>query len=285
MFDVGWTEMLVIAIVMIVVVGPKDLPNMLRTFGRTTAKLRAMAGDFQKQFNDALKEAELDDVKKSVDSLRSLNPATEIRKQFNPFEKAAADVRAGLDAAMKPKPAPTTETPAAETPQAVEPLKNGATQMPAEAAANEAPVVSMPSVNGPDAMPAPPAFPPMSETARTETEAVVTKPTESAEARGAKTVKAAAVKSSKLTKAGPAAKTPKPIASGSGSAKESADAKTKRAAMAKTPVSEKSVAAGTSPAPKASKAEKGSSPAKAPAKTAGKIAAGPAAAKKARGGE
>jgi sec-independent protein translocase protein TatB len=47
---------------------------MLRTLGRTTAKLRAMAGDFQKQFNDALKEAELDDVKKSVDALRGLNP-------------------------------------------------------------------------------------------------------------------------------------------------------------------------------------------------------------------
>ena len=74
MFDIGWTEMLVIAVVMIVVVGPKDLPRMLRTFGKTTAKLRAMAGDFQKQFNEALKEAELDDVKKSVDELRSLNP-------------------------------------------------------------------------------------------------------------------------------------------------------------------------------------------------------------------
>src|ERR687897_768248 len=72
MFDIGWTEMLVIAIVMIVVVGPKDLPKMLRTFGKTTAKLRSMAGDFQKQFNEALKEAELDEVKKSVDSLRGL---------------------------------------------------------------------------------------------------------------------------------------------------------------------------------------------------------------------
>ena len=74
MFEIGWTEMLVIAVVMIVVVGPKDLPGMLRTFGKTTTKLRSMAGDFQKQFNEALKEAELDDVKKSVDSLRSLNP-------------------------------------------------------------------------------------------------------------------------------------------------------------------------------------------------------------------
>ena len=48
MFEVGWTEMLVIAIVMIVVVGPKDLPRMLRTMGRMTAKARSMAGDFQR---------------------------------------------------------------------------------------------------------------------------------------------------------------------------------------------------------------------------------------------
>lgn len=129
MFDIGWTEMLVIAVVMIVVVGPKDLPKMLRTFGKTTAKLRAMAGDFQKQFNEALKEAELDDVKKSVDSLRSLNPTTEIKKQLNPFEKAAADVRAGLDT-LKPKP----PEPASPVAAASEPLKNGAAAMPGEAA-------------------------------------------------------------------------------------------------------------------------------------------------------
>ena len=124
MFDIGWTEMLVIAIVMIVVVGPKDLPRMLRTFGKTTTKLRSMAGDFQRQFNEALKEAELDDVKKSVDELRGLNPASQVRKQLNPFEKAAADVRAGLDQALKPskppEPAPATAHPA-------EPLKNGPT--------------------------------------------------------------------------------------------------------------------------------------------------------------
>src|SRR5688500_6345995 len=135
MFDIGWTEMLVIAVVMIVVVGPKDLPRMLRTFGKTTAKLRSMAGDFQKQFNEALKEAELDDVKKSVDSLRSMNPATQIKKQLNPFEKAAADVRAGVDAATKPKP-PAPADPAAPVATAAEPLKNGAAAMPGETAAS-----------------------------------------------------------------------------------------------------------------------------------------------------
>ncbi|MBZ9997907.1 Sec-independent protein translocase protein TatB [Mesorhizobium sp. BH1-1-4] len=149
MFEVGWTEMLVIAIVMIVVVGPKDLPNMLRTFGRTTAKLRAMAADFQKQFNEALKEAELDDVKKSVDELRGLSPVAEIKKQLNPFEQAAADVRAGVDAAMKPKPATDPSVPAASTPQAAEPLKNGATEMP--------------GVNGPQATTPAPIFPAMTD--------------------------------------------------------------------------------------------------------------------------
>ncbi|TIO11049.1 Sec-independent protein translocase protein TatB [Mesorhizobium sp.] len=155
MFDIGWTEMLVIAIVMIVVVGPKDLPKMLRTFGRTTAKMRGMAADFQKQFNDALKEAELDDVKKSVDSLRSLNPAAEIRKQLNPFEQAAADVRSGVDAVMKPKPAVDPVAPAASTPQDTG-LKNGATVLP--------------GVDAPEAAPAAPTFPAMTD------ESVVTSP-------------------------------------------------------------------------------------------------------------
>ncbi|MGO4834662.1 Sec-independent protein translocase protein TatB, partial [Rhizobiaceae sp. 2RAB30] len=144
MFEIGWTEMLVIAIVMIVVVGPKDLPRMLRTFGKTTAKLRAMAGDFQKQFNEALKEAELDDVKKSVDSLRTLNPMTEIRKQLNPFEQAAADVRAGVDEALKPaEPAATEGTAVTE----------------GEAAVGEQ---ASPLPSGPMEMPAAPAFPAMS---------------------------------------------------------------------------------------------------------------------------
>lgn len=128
MFDIGWSELLVIAIVMIVVVGPKDLPRMLRTFGKTTAKLRAMAGDFQRQFNEALKEAELDDVKRSIDDLRSLNPTEQIKKQLNPFEQAAADVRSGLDSikpASSPAPAPATDAA-----QPAEPLKGGATAMP-----------------------------------------------------------------------------------------------------------------------------------------------------------
>jgi sec-independent protein translocase protein TatB len=179
MFDIGWTEMLVIAVVMIVVVGPKDLPRMLRTFGKTTAKLRAMAGDFQKQFNEALKEAELDDVKKSVDELRNLNPANEIRKQLNPFEKAAADVRAGLDSLRPSQPAKPAEVASAVT-HAAEPLKNGAT--------------AIPGVAGPDAMPAAPVIPATNGVAASPAQVVVA-PVETA--TPAKAAKPASAKTAK----------------------------------------------------------------------------------------
>ncbi|MGB3502458.1 MAG: Sec-independent protein translocase protein TatB [Mesorhizobium sp.] len=141
MLEVGWSEMLVIAIVLIVVVGPKDLPKMLRTFGRTTSKMREMANDFRKQFDEAMKEADLDDVKSTIDSVRQMNPASDLKKALNPMEKAAADVRAGLQSALNPAPKP--EAPAA-TVQPSEPLKTGASAMPA-AVAEPAPPATQPA--------------------------------------------------------------------------------------------------------------------------------------------
>ncbi len=132
MFDLGWPEIMVIAIVLIVVVGPKDLPRMLRTFGRTTSKLRTMAGDFRKQFDEALQEAELDDVKSLVDDARKLDPRNEIKKHLNPIEKVGQEIRSGLDAAMKPQAA-KSDAPASKEPHAAEPAKAGATRMPGEA--------------------------------------------------------------------------------------------------------------------------------------------------------
>ena len=146
MFDIGWPEMLVIAVVLIVVVGPKDLPKMLRTFGKTTSNLRKMAGDFRKQFDEALKEAELDDVKSTIDAARKFNPAADIRKALNPMERAASEVRAGLDGLMKSQPpaVPSSDAPAATA----EPAKAGPAAMPGE------PVVAPPATAAP-AMAAP----------------------------------------------------------------------------------------------------------------------------------
>jgi sec-independent protein translocase protein TatB len=208
MFDIGWTEMLVIAVVMIVVVGPKDLPRMLRTFGKTTAKLRAMAGDFQKQFNEALKEAELDDVKKSVDELRNLNPANEIRKQLNPFEKAAADVRAGLNSLKPAQPATpaqpaapaepdTLAEPASAVTHAAEPLKNGATAMPGVAGPEAMPAAAVvPATNGAAASPA--------MAASTAAPAVAATPAAKPKAAPAKPAKPVAEKKTPVAKKSPA---------------------------------------------------------------------------------
>ena len=66
MFDIGWSELLVIGVVAIVVVGPKELPRLMRTFGHYTGKLRAMASDFQRQFEDAVRDSEIDEVRKAM---------------------------------------------------------------------------------------------------------------------------------------------------------------------------------------------------------------------------
>ncbi len=115
MLDVGWTELVVIAIVLIIVVGPKDLPPMLRTFGKMMTKMRGMANDFRQQFDEALKEADLDDVRKTLSDAQKLNPANTIREAMNPLRQMGNDIKADLQKATavenKPKkpdvPAPT----------------------------------------------------------------------------------------------------------------------------------------------------------------------------------
>lgn len=68
MFDLGWFEIAVVGAVLLVVVGPKDLPKVLRTVGVWTGKARRMARDFQKALDQYAKEAEIDDVKKAVET-------------------------------------------------------------------------------------------------------------------------------------------------------------------------------------------------------------------------
>ena len=67
MFDIGWGEFLLIGIVALIVIGPKELPGVLRTLGQWMTKLRRMASEFQGQFQEAMREAEMADLKKQVD--------------------------------------------------------------------------------------------------------------------------------------------------------------------------------------------------------------------------
>jgi sec-independent protein translocase protein TatB len=70
MFDIGWSELALIAVVALVAIGPKELPGVLRTVGQWVGKVRRMASEFQGQFQEAMREAEMADLKKSFDEVR-----------------------------------------------------------------------------------------------------------------------------------------------------------------------------------------------------------------------
>lgn len=99
MLDIGWTELLVIAVVLIVVVGPKDLPPMLRAFGKMTANLRKMAGDFRTQFDQALREADMDDVRQTITDVQRFHPANALREAINPLRDMGNEIRNDLQKA------------------------------------------------------------------------------------------------------------------------------------------------------------------------------------------
>lgn len=106
MLDIGWTELLVIAVVLIVVVGPKDLPPMLRAFGKMTANLRKMAGDFRTQFDQALREADMDDVRQTISDVQKYHPANALREAINPLREMGNEIRNDLHKATA---APSSE--------------------------------------------------------------------------------------------------------------------------------------------------------------------------------
>ena len=107
MLEVGWSELLVIAIILIVVVGPKDLPGMMRTFGKMMARVRTMANEFRGQFDEAMREAELDEVRKGLGEVNKYNPASSLRDAMNPLRQLGQDIKSDLqkasDVSAKPK--------------------------------------------------------------------------------------------------------------------------------------------------------------------------------------
>jgi sec-independent protein translocase protein TatB len=84
MFDIGWSEMMVIMLVALVVIGPKDLPRLARNLGQWVAKGRAMAREFQRSLEDMAREAELDDVKREIEKVGRTNIRKNIEKTIDP---------------------------------------------------------------------------------------------------------------------------------------------------------------------------------------------------------
>ena len=84
MIDIGWTEMLVIAVLAIVVVGPKDLPRVMRGMARAMAKMRGLAREFQAGMNELAREAELDEIKSEVESLTKVDIKGRVQSMIDP---------------------------------------------------------------------------------------------------------------------------------------------------------------------------------------------------------
>jgi sec-independent protein translocase protein TatB len=123
MLDIGWTELVVIAIVLIVVVGPKDLPPMLRAFGAMMARMRGMASDFRRQFDEALREADLDEVRKTISDAQSLNPTTALRDAMNPLRQLGNEIKSDLQKATTPDAPAQPATPESQAAPASAPAE------------------------------------------------------------------------------------------------------------------------------------------------------------------
>src|SRR6516164_495353 len=129
MFDIGWSEIVVIGVVALIVIGPKELPGVLRAIGQWTTKIRRMASEFQSQFQEALREAEMADLKKEVDNLNEtakgftsqfddpLNFKEATKWEPNPDAAKPADTlpQSALVTPDGYAPEPVTETPVSET--------------------------------------------------------------------------------------------------------------------------------------------------------------------------
>jgi Tat protein translocase TatB subunit len=92
-FGIGYTELFVIGVVAIIVIGPKDLPRVLRAVGQTVAKMRGMAREFQGHLDSAMKDAGLDDVKKEIQGLKDIGTIQPVSKKppVNDTKKAEED--------------------------------------------------------------------------------------------------------------------------------------------------------------------------------------------------
>lgn len=142
MFDIAWSELALIGAVALIVIGPKDLPKVMRVMGQWTRKARLLAGEFQNNFDELLRQAELDEVRKQV---QSVNPAA-LKEKVETMIDAKS-----IESALQVDPATVTAPVVAAAP--LEPVA-----APAPALASAAPLVSPAgSAPAPDAPAAAPA--------------------------------------------------------------------------------------------------------------------------------
>jgi sec-independent protein translocase protein TatB len=143
MFDIGWSELVVIAVVALIAIGPKELPGVLRMVGQWMGKARKMASEFQGQFQEAMREAEMADLKKSFDEVKEAATGFAGGNVMTSLQK---DVSEALNIEGVDKPAVTTETPAGIDASAVPALDPPVTPTTPEMPKIDAPEAPIPEV-------------------------------------------------------------------------------------------------------------------------------------------
>ncbi len=98
MFDIGWQEIFIIGILALIVVGPKDLPQAVRTITQWIRKARGLAREFQGGINEMVREAELDDIKNQIMDAKSLDLQSELEKNIDPDGEIAKNLNMDPDA-------------------------------------------------------------------------------------------------------------------------------------------------------------------------------------------
>src|SRR5687768_10082801 len=129
MFDIGWSELLVIGVVALIAIGPKELPGVLRAVGHWMGKIRRMASEFQGQFQEAMREAELADVKKQFDDMTSV---TGDLTKFDPLADVQKDIERSVSAEPPPVAGASDAAVSAPLPEPPSPLTNSDFAPPAQ---------------------------------------------------------------------------------------------------------------------------------------------------------
>jgi sec-independent protein translocase protein TatB len=113
MFDIGWSELVVIAVVALIAIGPKELPGVLRMVGQWMGKARKMAAEFQGQFNEAMREAEMADLKKTFDDVKDAAKDLTSNNIMTSLQKDVSDAMTidKIDHIDTPVATPTTPEP------------------------------------------------------------------------------------------------------------------------------------------------------------------------------
>jgi sec-independent protein translocase protein TatB len=110
MLNVGWSELLVIGIVLLVVVGPRDLPQTLRAFGRMIRGLGKMSSEFRTQFEEALRKNEIDELRRGPGDVANFDPSKAIRDAVSPFRQTGQGMRADIDNSARLDEAPVAKS-------------------------------------------------------------------------------------------------------------------------------------------------------------------------------